>query len=125
MTMRGTPIPAGSTGPSLRATIDLLYEDILGSTEKMVREIQARVPEYAPSPDEPESRLLRAGIELALRRYIELVDQHIHPDGAGRDGHLVDWRELYRSAGANEMRAGRSLDGLHAAVRISARVANR
>jgi hypothetical protein len=58
---------------------------------------------------------------------VEILDQHVPPGARerGSDGQSVDWREVYRAVGANEMRAGRSLEALHAAVRICARVANR
>ncbi|MDI6098752.1 helix-turn-helix domain-containing protein [Actinoplanes sp. NEAU-A12] len=125
MTMRDATIFTGSTGRTLAATAELLHADILGSTEEMVREIQDRIPGYASTADEQEARMLRWGVDLALRRYTELLDQHIHPRAHDTRGKAADWREIYRTVGANEMRAGRSLDALHAAVRICARVANR
>lgn len=103
-------------GTALADKVDLLRADILGSAETMVREIQKRVPEYAPTRSGHQARLLRSGVDLALQRYLELL---------GQQPRVIDWRDLYRSVGAGEMRAGRSLDALHAAVRICARVANR
>ncbi|TDB75493.1 CdaR family transcriptional regulator [Micromonospora sp. KC723] len=112
------------------ATVDLLRADVLRSATELVHEIERHVPEYAPTGDGSHARALRGGVELALRRYVDLLDQHARPsattgpqDVAG--GEAIDWREVYRTVGANEMRAGRSLDGLHAATRTCARVANR
>jgi hypothetical protein len=106
-----------SAGRTEAATVELLHADILSSAAEMVRRIQEQVPEYAPAS---EARALRRGVDLALRRYVEMLDQHV-----GRDAPAGDWRELYRAVGADELRAGRSPDALHAAVRICARVASR
>ncbi|WP_433721066.1 PucR family transcriptional regulator [Actinoplanes sp. CA-051413] len=117
--IRDATIITGPAGSTEAATVALLHADVLGSAAEMVREIQEQVPEYA-APDQREARALRRGVDLALRRYVELLDQHVGRGGPGRD-----WREIYRAVGANEMRAGRSLESLHAAVRICARVASR
>ncbi|MEH1123199.1 helix-turn-helix domain-containing protein [Micromonospora sp. CPCC 206061] len=105
-------------------TAQLLRADILESAGEMVSEIDAHVPEYAD-----RDGALRVGVELALRRYVDLLDQQVRSNGSTTSresgGRAVDWREVYRQVGAAEMRAGRSLDSLHAAVRICARVANR
>ncbi|MFC7531558.1 PucR family transcriptional regulator [Actinoplanes sp. GCM10030250] len=106
--------------------VESLRADVLGAVPEMVREIQENVPEYGALDDPYAARQLRSGVDLALRRYVELIDKHLTPGAAlNGGGQAVDWREIYRSAGACEMRAGRSLDGLHAAVRICARVAHR
>ncbi|MCW6003556.1 helix-turn-helix domain-containing protein [Micromonospora sp. CPCC 205371] len=110
-------------------TAALLRADILASAGEMVCEIEAHVPEYADRDGEPPARALRRGVELALSRYVDLLDQHVPSNDSTAPGtsggRAVDWRAVYREAGAAEMRAGRSLDSLHAAVRICARVANR
>ena len=106
-----------SAGRTEAATVELLHADILSSAAEMVRRIQEQVPEYAP---ETEARALRRGVDLALRRYVEMLDQHV-----GRGTPAGNWREVYRAVGANEMRAGRNLNALQAAVRICARVASR
>ncbi|WP_165944274.1 helix-turn-helix domain-containing protein [Micromonospora sp. KC213] len=110
------------------ATVELLRADVLRSAAEMVREIERQVPEYGPAGDPTSARALRRGVNLALRRYLDLLDRHAHPTAVGAadaTGGATDWREIYRAVGANEMRAGRSLDGLHAAARACARVANR
>lgn len=126
MTMRDVTIITGSAGRTEAATVELLHADVLGSAAEMVREIREQVPEYA-AVEESEGRALLMGVDLALRRYLDLLDQHVGRGAPARngDGQVVDWREVYRAVGANEMRAGRSLDALHTAVRICARVANR
>ncbi|MEJ3750129.1 helix-turn-helix domain-containing protein [Actinomycetes bacterium KLBMP 9797] len=114
------------TGKIPPATIELLRRDVLESAAEMVREIQAHVPEYARPDDERQARGLRRGVDLALRRYIDLLDQHVQGASLGpKETQAVNWRDVYREVGASEMRAGHSLDALHAAVRICARVANR
>lgn len=123
---RDATIITGSAGRTEAATVELLHADVLGSAAEMVREIQGQVPEYA-TPGEQEGQALRLGVDLALRRYVEMLDQHVGRGAPGRSGAdpAVDWREVYRAVGASEMRAGRSLEALHAAVRICARVASR
>jgi hypothetical protein len=114
------------TGKIPPATVDQLRADVLDSAAEMVREIQAHVPEYA-RPEERYVEALRTGVEFALRRYVELLDQHVgRARHAGEDdGPPINWRELYQAVGEREMRQGRSLEALHASVRICARVANR
>lgn len=122
MTMRDGTSITGSAGRTEAAIVELLHADVLGSAAEMVREIQDQVPEYA-SPGEQEAQELRRGVDLALHRYVEMLDQHVGRGAPGPNG--LDWREIYRAVGAEEMRAGRSLEALHAAVRICARVASR
>ncbi|MEJ3750692.1 helix-turn-helix domain-containing protein [Actinomycetes bacterium KLBMP 9797] len=109
-------------------TVAALRTGILGSAPAMVREIRTHVPEYARLSDERQARTLRLGVDLALRRYVDLLDRYVRNGSTAAppvDGTAVNWRQLYREVGATEMRAGRSLDALHAAMRICARVANR
>ncbi len=82
--------------------------------EETVRAIQARIPEYARAADPNHTRTLRAGVEQALRGFLDILEER----GTGGTG----WREVYRAIGAGEMREGRSLDALQAAIRIGARV---
>lgn len=136
MAKRDAMIISRSTGWFDAATVDLLYADVLGSAEEMIREIQTQVPEYVAPAGEENARELRRVVDAALRRYVELSRRYV---GAGAvadlqriteplrrgNGQVVDWRDHYRRIGANEMRAGRSVDALHSAARICTRVANR
>ena len=56
---------------------------------------------------------MRAGVEQALLRFLDILE---------RRGGDTSWRETYQAIGAGEMREGRSLDALQAAIRIGARV---
>jgi hypothetical protein len=99
---------ARAAAQALRATIPALAAE-------MVREIQSQVPEYARPLDAGYARTLRRGVEQALHRYVTLLDRRGKPDES--------WRELYRAIGAGEAREGRSLESLHAAIRLCGRVA--
>jgi hypothetical protein len=97
------------------AAAQALRADIPALATEMVREIQTQIPEYARPLDDTYARTLRRGVEQALHRYVELLDRQGGPDQS--------WRELYRAIGAGEAREGRSLESLHAAVRLCGRVA--
>jgi hypothetical protein len=84
---------------------------------EMVKEIQARLPEYARPLDPTYARTVRVAVDNALHHFLDVL--------ARRDGgqeHEEDWREMFRAIGAGEMREGRSLDTLQAALRLCARV---
>jgi hypothetical protein len=98
-----------------KAAAQALRADIPALAAEMVREIQTQIPEYARPLDETYARTLRRGVEQALHRYVALLDRQGRPDQS--------WRELYRAIGAGEAREGRSLESLHAAVRLCGRVA--
>lgn len=90
---------------NLRADIDKVAEDTMDA-------IDASIPEYARPADETYRRTLRAGVEQALYGFLGILEK--------RDD--TNWREVYRAIGVGEMREGRSLDALQAAIRIGARV---
>jgi hypothetical protein len=77
-------------------------------------EIQTRIPEYARPLNETYTQTVRLGVEQALQQFLDVLDELGSPDGA--------WRDVFRAIGAGEMREGRSLDALHAAIRLGARV---
>lgn len=122
------PNTGGSTYDMPPAIVELLRADVLGSAEEMVSEIRAHVPAYARLHSDQHIRMLRMGVDLALQRYVDLLDQHVGggpraaPDHTGQ---AADWREAYRTLGAESRHAGRYLDALHAAIRVCTRVANR
>jgi hypothetical protein len=55
------------------------------------------------------------GVEQGLAYFIDQLEGH------GEAG--ADWYEVFHAIGAGEMREGRSLDALHSALRLAARVA--
>lgn len=92
---------------AMRRNLTVLVDETLA-------EIQAGVPEFARSQDEKYRAAVRSGVEVALRRFLEILE--------GPRGDPSDWRALYRRLGAREMRAGRNLETLQAAIRIGGRV---
>ena len=104
-----TAVPVGRilhrAAANLRADIDELVEDTMQA-------IGAGIPEYARPADETYRRTLRAGVEQALHGFLGILEK--------RDE--TTWRDAYRAIGVGEMREGRSLDALQAAIRIGARV---
>ncbi|HKT04711.1 MAG TPA: hypothetical protein VJT31_34790, partial [Rugosimonospora sp.] len=96
-----------------RAAVQLRAE-IGELAEETVREILARIPEFARPSDVDYSRAVRAGVEQALRRFLDILERR-NTDNNG-------WRDTYRAIGAGEMYQGRSLDSLQAAIRIGGRV---
>lgn len=110
----GTPTRTQPADLSLkRATLSLRVH-IGELAEETMREIRARIPEYARPTNDTYSHTVRAGVEQAIRRFVDLLE--------GRDGRDTGWRDVYRAIGAGEVREGRSLDTLQAAIRIGARV---
>ena len=104
-----TTVPVGRIlhrcATNLRADLDKVAEDTM-------RAIEAGIPEYARPADETYRRTLRAGVEQALHGFLGILEQ--------RDA--TTWRDVYRAIGVGEMREGRSLDALQAAIRIGARI---
>jgi hypothetical protein len=104
-----TAVPVGRilqrAAANLRADIDKVAEDTMDA-------IGASIPEYARPGDETYRRTLRAGVEQALYGFLGILEK--------RDD--TTWRDVYRAIGVGEMREGRSLDALQAAIRIGARI---
>lgn len=95
-----------STAAALRPALDDLAQEIIAA-------IRVEVPAYARPLEGPFGRGLVAGVEEALRQFL---------DGIGEQGTMPRSR-VYVDLGRGEMRAGRSLDVLLAAYRVGARVA--
>ena len=81
---------------------------------EMVEEVQRRIPEYARTGDPAYPRTVQAGVAVALARFVDKLERP-----AGADGR---WREMFAAIGAGELREGRSLDSLQAAIRLCARL---
>jgi hypothetical protein len=96
----------------LRQIADNLRADIDTVARDMIRAIEAGVPEYARPADENYHRALHEAAKQALHGFLAIMEQ--------RD--YTPWRDMYRAIGAGEMREGRGLDSLQAAIRIGARV---
>jgi hypothetical protein len=91
----------------IRADLDTIAAE-------MIKEIQAQIPEYARPLDPTYVRTVRLAVEQALGQFVDLLE--------GPDRYGQSWRELFHAIGAGELREGRSLDNLHAALRLCARL---
>ncbi|MFF2507032.1 helix-turn-helix domain-containing protein [Streptomyces sp. NPDC058067] len=87
----------------------------------LIKEIRVEVtrtyPEFARLLDGPNSAVIRLGVEQSLAAFVDRVAEPTAPAGE-RD-------ELCRRFGRFEAYEGRSLDSLHGAYRIGARIALR
>jgi hypothetical protein len=81
---------------------------------EMVREITEMIPEFARPQDDNYRRTVQASVQQSLATFLDVLDGHTGDR---------DWLEMYRAVGAGEMREGRSLEALHSAMRMGARVA--
>src|SRR5215210_5856952 len=86
-----------------------------GLADEMIRAIAVEVPDYARAMEGEFGRVVRLGVESALGRFVDLIDDPTGDDGRGR--------ATYVNLGRGEMRAGRSLDALLAAYRLGSRLA--
>jgi hypothetical protein len=103
----GPPVIAPAIAAAIRDRLDLIAAE-------MVEEVQRRIPEYARAGDPAYARTVEAGVAVALARFVDLLERP-----AGGDGR---WREVFAAIGAGELREGRSLDSLQAAIRLCARL---
>jgi hypothetical protein len=94
---------------------DVLRPELPALADEIVDELSRGVPDYARPLEGPFGQALRSGVEVALGRFLTIVENPAAHDDAGR--------EVYVDLGRGEMRAGRSLDALLAAYRLGARVA--
>jgi hypothetical protein len=101
------PLPPSLAG-ALRPALPELAEAIIAA-------IGREVPAYARPLEGPFGRALRIGVERALARFVDGIEDPSRDDGGAR--------EIYVALGKGEMRAGRSLDALLSAYRIGAGLA--
>src|SRR5919198_3161388 len=83
--------------------------------QEIIAAIGRDVPDYARPLEGPFGRALRIGVQRALARFVDAIEDPTSDDGGAR--------EIYVALGRGEMRAGRSLDALLSAYRIGARLA--
>src|SRR3954451_22960450 len=86
-----------------------------GLADEMIRAIAVEVPDYARAMEGEFGRVVRLGVESALGRFVDLIEDPTSDDGRRR--------ATYVNLGRGEMRAGRSLDALLAAYRLGSRLA--
>jgi sugar diacid utilization regulator len=83
--------------------------------EELISAIGAEVPEYSRAMSGGFGRGVRLGVEIALGRFVDTIEQ------GTRVQDTAD--ETYVNLGRGELHAGRSLDALLRAYRVGARVA--
>jgi hypothetical protein len=84
-------------------------------SEEIVRTIGEEVADYARPLEGVFGRRVRAGVEVALERFVDALERPAGDEGA--------WRQIYVDLGRVEFGEGRSLDALQAAYRTGARLA--
>src|SRR3954447_5278786 len=93
---------------ALRPALPGLAADIIAT-------IGREVPDYARPLEGPFGRALRMGVERALQRFVDELED---PARAGQQS-----SEIYVALGRAEQRAGRTLDALLSAYRLGALLA--
>jgi hypothetical protein len=95
-----------------------LQGHLAGVVEEIVRAVPVEVPDYARPIEGAFGQGLRLGVEVAMRRFLDLPGT-TEPALRGED------RRVYVALGRGELRQGRELQTLLAAYRVGARVAFR
>jgi hypothetical protein len=93
----------------------IIEPELEGIAEEILARIALEVPEYQRPFEGRFGRVVRRGVDEALRRFVALI----RDPAAGRGPS----REVYVELGRGEHRQGRTLDSLQAAYRVGARVA--
>ncbi len=96
-------------------TADVLRPALSGLADEVIAAIAAEVPDYARAMEGDFGKAVRRGVQIAFRRFLDLV---LDPEADVRSA-----RAAYVDLGRGEYRAGRSLDALLAAYRVGARLA--
>jgi hypothetical protein len=95
-----------------------LREHLAAVVEEIVTAVPVEVPDYARPIEGAFGQGLRLGVEVAMRRFLDLPGTS-EPALRGED------RKVYVALGRGELRQGRELQTLLAAYRVGARVAFR
>jgi hypothetical protein len=98
--------------PELAAALRPVLPDL---AQDIIEAIGREVPDYARPLEGPFGRALRVGVQRALTRFVDGIEDPAAGDGGAR--------EIYVALGRGEMRGGRSLDALLSAYRLGARLA--
>jgi hypothetical protein len=98
--------------PELAGALRPVLPDL---AQEIIEAIGREVPDYARPLEGPFGRALRVGVQRALARFVDGIEDPSAGDGGAR--------EIYVALGRGEMRGGRSLDALLSAYRLGARLA--
>ena len=96
-------------------TADVLRPVLSGLADETIAAIAVEVPDYARAMEGEFGKAVRRGVQIAFRRFLDLV---LDPEADVRSA-----RAAYVDLGRGEYHAGRSLDALLAAYRVGARLA--
>ncbi|HYJ00192.1 MAG TPA: helix-turn-helix domain-containing protein [Thermoleophilaceae bacterium] len=110
-----SPIPERPWSALPAHVPDVLRPELPAVADEIIAAISHGVPDYARPLEGPFGAGLRAGVEQALGRFLELAGRTEPGPDSGR--------QAYVDLGRGEMRAGRRLEALLAAYRLGARVA--
>jgi hypothetical protein len=114
-----TPSRLRAEDPWMRVPSEVaavLREAVPQASERVLSAIRAEIPDYAHPLTGEFGRVARNGVEVALHRFVELVERP-EQDALGPS------RAIYYDLGRGECRQGRSLDALLGAYRVGALVA--
>jgi PucR C-terminal helix-turn-helix domain len=100
------------TKPSIAAVLRPVLPDV---ADEIIAAIRAELPPYDRAFEGPYEQVIRDGVERALRRFVDAIQDPGRADA-------VD-RQVNVGLGRGEFRQGRGLDVLLAAYRLGARVA--
>lgn len=107
--------PAWSADRVRRVIAERLRQKEAHLATTMTAEVMSKIPDYARPDDHAYRKTVHKGVRHALRQFLQVLE--------GRGSPTDGWREMYAEIGAGEVREGRSLDAVHAAIRLCARVA--
>ncbi|QRP44482.1 CdaR family transcriptional regulator [Amycolatopsis sp. FDAARGOS 1241] len=97
-----------------RRLAEILRPELASLATEIVDEIRVTIPVYARLLDGQCGKPIRAGVEYAIKLFVEQIAD---PAVSKEQSH-----EVHHRLGQNEMREGRSLDTLQSAYRVGARV---
>lgn len=93
----------------------MLRPELPSLVDEIAREIRRAVPEYGRPLEEAGAGVLRDRVQYAVKLFVDLLEYpHLKRTDADR---------MFRGIGRAEGHAGRTLDQLHAALRIGGRIA--
>lgn len=112
-------LPSDHPEPWLRVPREVaavLRVGVPRASERVIQAIQEETPAYHRPLAGEFGRMLRGGVDGALERFVELIE-NAEPDALGAS------RSLYYDLGRGEFLEGRSLDALLGAYNVGGRVA--
>ena len=113
--MRHLDVARGRWPPVPPEAVSWMLPELEPLARDMAAAILSEVPEYGQPDDDSYARVVHQVARDAVHRFAARVADPAMP-GESR------WREMFHDIGRVEAAAGRSLDALHTALRVGARV---